>query len=267
MHPPAPVPLWPPPPPPPNAEHHGRQGSPYQQPGAEPQYQSPSHPPPSQPPPGHLPGWQQPGWQQPGWQQPGWNRQSTWQQTPGWHQPQGQPGDPNRYPYGIPGLRPAPLDAKGRPLASWLKRVFAMILDFFFLSLVLNWLGHEAFPLVANATNLATAPKGQVASFFGVILLVWLGYLSFFASSRRGQTLGMMIYGIAVRDETSGDRVAIVRATLRSLIIVVFCGFLVDLLWPLWDNRRQSLHDKAARTVVVDVRLAALAQRVLNPDR
>ena len=51
------------------------------------------------------------------------------------------------------------------------------------------------------------------------------------------------------------------RATLRSVILVGASGFFIDLLWPLWDKKRQALHDKAARTVVVDVRLAALAER------
>jgi uncharacterized RDD family membrane protein YckC len=48
---------------------------------------------------------------------------------------------------------------------------------------------------------------------------------------------------------------------VRSFILIALCGFLFDLAWPLWDNRRQSLHDKAARTVVVDIRLANLLQQ------
>jgi uncharacterized RDD family membrane protein YckC len=71
----------------------------------------------------------------------------------------------------------------------------------------------------------------------------------------------MMLYGIAVRDDKGGGQVAVGRATLRSVVLVAASSFLVDFLWPLWDTKRQSLHDKAARTVVVDVRLAALAQQ------
>jgi uncharacterized RDD family membrane protein YckC len=99
-------------------------------------------------------------------------------------------------------------------------------------------------------------------SFLGVSALVWIGYLTLFGSSRRGQTIGMMLYGIAVRDDAGGGQVSLGRATLRSVILVGASSFFIDLLWPLWDKKRQSLHDKAARTVVVDVRLAALAEQL-----
>ena len=29
---------------------------------------------------------------------------------------------------------------------------------------------------------------------------------------------------------------------------------LVDYLWPLWDKKNQTLHDKLAKTVVIDLR-------------
>ena len=35
------------------------------------------------------------------------------------------------------------------------------------------------------------------------------------------------------------------------LTLVPFVGSLLDLLWPLWDPRNQTLHDKAAGTVVL----------------
>ena len=58
------------------------------------------------------------------------------------------------------------------------------------------------FPLVLSSTD-SSAPESQVLSFLGVSALVWIGYLTFFGSSRRGQTLGMMLYGIAVRDDAA----------------------------------------------------------------
>jgi uncharacterized RDD family membrane protein YckC len=47
-------------------------------------------------------------------------------------------------------------------------------------------------------------------------------------------------------------------ASLLSVVPFVgsFAGLfpLLDGLWPLWDDKRQALHDKAARTNVVRVR-------------
>jgi uncharacterized RDD family membrane protein YckC len=70
----------------------------------------------------------------------------------------------------------------------------------------------------------------------------------------------MMLYGIAVRDDLDGGQVRVGRAALRSVILIVLFGFFIDSVWPLWDPKRQSFHDKAARTVVVDVRMARLMQ-------
>lgn len=163
--------------------------------------------------------------------------------------------------------RTAPLDALGRPIASWPKRTLAFLVDFFLLSLLLNWFGHVVFPnlLSSSAAIYRAVPESQELSFLGVSFLVWVAYLTFLASSRRGQTLGMMLYGIAVRD-VDGGPVKVGRATIRSVILIVASGFLIDVFWPLWDPRRQALHDKPAHTLVIDMRLAALMQQ-LPPDR
>jgi uncharacterized RDD family membrane protein YckC len=147
-----------------------------------------------------------------------------------------------------------------------LKRALAIAVDFLVLSFALSWFGHQVFPLVLSST-VSSPPEGQVLSFLGVSALVWVGYLTLLGSSRRGQTIGMMLYGIAVRDDADGGQVSVARATIRSLILVAASGFFVDLLWPLWDRKRQSLHDKAARTVVVDIRLAAFAEQLRERGR
>jgi uncharacterized RDD family membrane protein YckC len=157
----------------------------------------------------------------------------------------------------------AHVDSLGRPLASWAKRILAILVDFLLLSALLSWFGHAVFPnlLSSSATIYNSVPQSQALSFLGISFLVWVGYLSLLGSSRRGQTLGMMLYGIAVRD-LDGGPVKVGRAIIRSVILVALSGFLIDAFWPLWDPRRQALHDKPARTVVVDVRLAALLEQL-----
>jgi uncharacterized RDD family membrane protein YckC len=157
----------------------------------------------------------------------------------------------------------AHVDSLGQPLASWPKRFLAILVDFLLLSALLSWFGHAVFPnlLSSSAAIYNSVPQSQALSFLGVSFLVWVGYLSLLGSSRRGQTLGMMLYGIAVRD-LEGGPVKLGRAIVRSVILVAASGFLVDAFWPLWDPRRQALHDKPARTVVVDMRLAKLLEQL-----
>ena len=50
------------------------------------------------------------------------------------------------------------------------------------------------------------------------------------------------------------DRYSNSPASVKSLPVVggvYFLVFLVDYLWPLWDDKRQALHDKVAQTQVV----------------
>jgi uncharacterized RDD family membrane protein YckC len=93
---------------------------------------------------------------------------------------------------------------------------------------------------------------GVVGLAYEVILIGW-----------RGATLGKMALGIRVQraDGTPGAPgfgVALIRwATMQLPGLIPFVGNvwgLIDPLWCLWDSRRQCLHDKAARTIVVRAR-------------
>ncbi|NRQ35538.1 RDD family protein [Nonomuraea sp. NN258] len=71
-----------------------------------------------------------------------------------------------------------------------------------------------------------------------------------------GQTLGKKLFGLRVVRET-GQRITVGQAALRQLVAAVLwaiccVGALVDLGWILFDPRKQAVHDKAAKTVVVD---------------
>jgi uncharacterized RDD family membrane protein YckC len=83
---------------------------------------------------------------------------------------------------------------------------------------------------------------------------------------RAGQTVGKMAAGIRVVDQATGGPISWSQAVVRWLVRLLFwvtvpvltfgAGImlpLVDVLWPLWDERRQALHDKLARTFVVPV--------------
>jgi len=71
-----------------------------------------------------------------------------------------------------------------------------------------------------------------------------------------GQTLGHQTVGVRVIKMdgsafTAGN--GIVRQFLVLGILMGICGLvqIVNLLWPLWDEKNQALHDKVVNTLVV----------------
>jgi len=169
-------------------------------------------------------------------------------------------------PYGAPGG--APTDAQGRPLAGWGKRALAAIIDgiiiaipFYILMAILG-VGFanqvEVDPVTGELTG---GGGGFLAGFFLswlLFMVLAIAYYVYFHGTERGQTPGKMAMKIQLRDEATGGPVGYGKAALRWLVagaLGFLCGIgsLLDILWPLWDPKRQTLHDKAASTLVIDI--------------
>lgn len=149
--------------------------------------------------------------------------------------------------------------------ASWLVRVGAYLIDGLLLFaatyVIARLLG------VHSLTHLAKKQSTEVSRAieeFSIIdyALVFL-YATVLLTSRWSATLGMRLSGIrletvdgskATLARVAGRMAIVLAASLLALAgplgIVVFLAVVVDLLWPLWDERRQTLHDKLAGTVV-----------------
>jgi uncharacterized RDD family membrane protein YckC len=93
-------------------------------------------------------------------------------------------------------------------------------------------------------------------------------YATVLIGGKRGQTVGMMAVGIRAFRDGTHDMVGYGRAFGRALVEEVFrllgsatiilgVVWLLDMLFPLWDKQRQTLHDKIAKTVVLRVRNVA----------
>jgi uncharacterized RDD family membrane protein YckC len=83
-------------------------------------------------------------------------------------------------------------------------------------------------------------------------------YFAIFHAAMNGQTPAKRGVGIAVRDERTGGRLgfgpALARAYLMfALYLAGSIGLILDGLWPLWDKKKQALHDKATHSIVVRV--------------
>ena len=73
----------------------------------------------------------------------------------------------------------------------------------------------------------------------------------------RGQTVGMRAVRVKAVVAGEGAPVSYARALGRAVCEIAFAPLVIpwvlDMLFPLWDPRRQTIHDKVARTVVVRV--------------
>ena len=120
--------------------------------------------------------------------------------------------------------------------------------------------------ILGSATSNSQPQQTSPGTAFGGFIVGWIVlsvpgavYFAALNGSRRGQTVGKMALGIAVRDAQTGAPIGFWRALGRNLITVVFTiafaiPYLLDSLAPLWDRRRQAWHDKVAHSVVVDLR-------------
>jgi uncharacterized RDD family membrane protein YckC len=146
------------------------------------------------------------------------------------------------------------VDADTQQLAGWLRRLAALMLD----SLLLG--GIVVVTLLAGGIPVeevnATILEGSSLALILIFVLPKAIYDTAMIGSRN-QTFGKMALHIKVVDEA--DRVTPIgypRAFTRWLSTAFLWALftvpgVLDHLWPLRDARRQTFHDKFARSVVV----------------
>jgi uncharacterized RDD family membrane protein YckC len=154
-------------------------------------------------------------------------------------------------------------------LSPWWKRLLAIILDGFVLAIpifiVFAIIGAALGPSDSTSTTTNTQPAaagaviGGLFFFFIVALIPGVIYYGLMNGSKRGQTVGKMALGIAVRDARTGGPIGVGRGMGRFLMMQLFyilllIPYILDNLSPLWDARRQAWHDKVVSSVVVETR-------------
>lgn len=169
----------------------------------------------------------------------------AWASAPPWPDPQatGQPpwGTASG-PAGAGAAASGPAGAlRTGGLAGWWYRVGATVVDSIIVGIV------QALLL-----------RGAGSSGAILALLAGFAYQGWFLSTR-GQTPGMMAVGTRLVDAQTGANVSfwrgVGRAAVEQALFVLFVlPGLVDILWPLRDPQRRTLHDKAVGTLVVHAR-------------
>ena len=163
------------------------------------------------------------------------------------------------------------------PLASWISRAMARLLDGFIEALIATpfvlWLVwpsvrrfFESVPLdgsqpTQEAMTALQSDLLSVSTSITVISVVVSMLYQLPQNKAWGRTVGKRALGIRIRPLAADVPLSwgqvIARWGVFEAFSIVLGGLplLIDCLWPLWDKPwRQALHDKAAKTIVVPTR-------------
>jgi uncharacterized RDD family membrane protein YckC len=157
---------------------------------------------------------------------------------------------------------------EGRQLASWGSRVAAQVIDWIVLPAVILFIliVGGAVGITGDDDSGWWAVVGAFILYFvllAALLLLYAPLLMMRSGKHNGQTLGKQLIGITVvRD--NGEPMGFGWSALREVVvkglavgiassIIPVIPWLLDNLWPLWDDENRALHDMAVQTHVVRV--------------
>ncbi len=169
---------------------------------------------------------------------------------------------------GFPPPRPTDQWRPEVPYATWATRLGGWLIDFaiFLVPLILFFVlfrhTHvlELRMMAKRGSNVRRHFSALPFLLTGVLYVI---YATLLCGRPQGQTVGMMAVGVrAVRDDPGHGPIGYGRAFIRALFeqvlrllelisIVLGLLWLLDMLFPLWDRKRQTLHDKVAGSVVL----------------
>ncbi len=138
--------------------------------------------------------------------------------------------------------------------ADYGQRVRAAIVD----SLLISF----AVGALVFGLSVFAARGGPFASFLSTLAyLIYLAGATLYYTvcyAEGGQTIGKVTTRTAVRlDGDEGRSLGYIRALIRAVVPPFFWVLIVpgllDVLWPLWDRKHQTLHDKLVGSVVIQI--------------
>ena len=126
------------------------------------------------------------------------------------------------------------------------RRLVAVVIDWFITTTTTFIIGLSIQVIFRIQTlgSIANLLSVSVMSVYGVYFV-----------SQKGWTVGKKIMGIRVQNIETGQNLDLVSAILREVVgkfisaLVLCLGY----FWMLWDDKKQTWHDKIAKSVVVKV--------------
>jgi len=154
---------------------------------------------------------------------------------------------------------PGPPLPPGAAYAQWADRVIGYLIDSVIVGAVMFVLylimGGLLAALGSMGSNLAGGMCCVMILLFPISTLLVGLYNRVYLVAQRGASIGQGIMHLKVVD-INGNLLTMGTAVIRllaqvALSFVPVVGPLLDLLWPLWDEKRQTLHDKAVGSFVL----------------
>ena len=149
----------------------------------------------------------------------------------------------------------------GQPLASWGSRAAALLIDWLILLVPVVVLTLIIVGIAAGSDTGAavTAILGFLT--YLIVALIYAPMLMARQGANNGQTWGKQMMGIRVTRD-SGETMSFGWAALREIAvkglalaivssIIPIIPWLLNYLWPLWDDQNRALHDMVCSTHVV----------------
>ena len=171
---------------------------------------------------------------------------------------------PPPWAFQAPWAPPAPRPSwRPEEYAPWLRRVGGLAIDnapsyVASVLLLVSYVPLYAGLLRGDLTAQPTWWLVLVAILLSLAATGWSVYNRWYVAGSTGQSVGKRVMGTWLVSAVDGRPVGMLNAFLRDLLHVVDGVAYVGYLWPLWDERRQTLSDKLIDTVVVRTPVAPL---------
>lgn len=168
--------------------------------------------------------------------------QKLWEDRVQFENVYAEPKPPGQVPYGFGGYE------KRYAYAGWWLRVMATLIDGLLI------LGFEAL-VFAGVWVADVKDPLLVASCAGIPLFLWFQWRNGSVGRSPGKrALNLMVVNHET-GETIGGPMGLLRWLVGWAISTFSCGLagLVDVLWPLFDDRKRTLHDMIVGSVVIKV--------------
>ena len=159
-----------------------------------------------------------------------------------------------------------PAGEETRAYASWGQRFAAVVVDGLITTILSAIAVAVVVALTGTFSDIAEGLETETEADDDAFVIAYLGWYfgwallgavySTYFHGKSGQTPGKMMLAIRVRGDHRDGRIGYGRAFARWFMAGLFWSLLtvpgvLDALWPLWDAKKQTWHDKIANSVVV----------------